>query len=205
MADRVERVCDECGTDIAYVPGNLSLSLCATPLCEGKMVPVQVVGGQTADPEYRPSRRDFYEQRERELEEERAVQEDALRRVAAGDARVSHAPRSPHQDVMLDFPTEDDARKGIPVMTGLLDYFPAACSEVARVSKAGNGQHNPGQPLHWARGKSTDHADCLVRHMMQRGTLDSDGIRHTAKVAWRALALLQEELEREAGFTPEVA
>jgi hypothetical protein len=83
--------------------------------------------------------------------------------------------------------------------TGVLDYFPDAIAEVARVSKAGNDQHNPGQPLHWAKEKSSDHADCIVRHLVDRGTLDSDGMRHSAKVAWRALALLQIELEKEAG------
>ena len=98
-------------------------------------------------------------------------------------------------------PTDPVKRKNIPVMSGVLDYFPAALAEVARVSRAGNDQHNPGQPLHWARGKSTDQADTLVRHLMERGTLDSDGMRHSAKVAWRALALLQTELE-EAGLAP---
>lgn len=108
------------------------------------------------------------------------------------------------QDVMRDLPTDKQDRKSTPITTGVLDYFPAAMAEVARVSNAGNDQHNPGQPLHWARGKSTDHADCIVRHLVDRGTLDDDGQRHTAKVAWRALALLQEELEAEAGFVPEV-
>jgi hypothetical protein len=79
--------------------------------------------------------------------------------------------------------------------TGVLDYFPDALAEVARVSKAGNDQHNPGQPLHWAREKSTDHADCIVRHLTERGTRDTDGQLHSAKTAWRALALLQTELE----------
>jgi hypothetical protein len=51
--------------------------------------------------------------------------------------------------------------------------------------------------LHWAREKSTDEADALVRHLLHAGTMDSDGVRHTAKVAWRALALLQKEIERE--------
>jgi hypothetical protein len=82
---------------------------------------------------------------------------------------------------------------------GLLWYFPNALAEVARVSKAGNDQHNAGQPLHHARHKSTDHADCIIRHLVDAGTIDSDGMRHTAKVAWRALAMLQEELEREEG------
>lgn len=88
-------------------------------------------------------------------------------------------------------------RKEIPLTRGLLDYFPNALAEVARVSKSGNDQHNKGQPIHWARGKSTDHADCIVRHLIDRGRFDSDGMRHSAKVAWRALALLQEELEAE--------
>lgn len=81
--------------------------------------------------------------------------------------------------------------------TGVLDYFPDAIAEVARVSKAGNDQHNPGEPLHWAREKSTDHADCIARHLLERGTVDVDGQRHSAKMAWRALALLQTELEAE--------
>lgn len=86
-------------------------------------------------------------------------------------------------------------RKNHPVATGVLDYFPDAIMEVALCSKVGNDQHNPGQPLHWAREKSSDHADCAVRHLMDRGTIDTDGIRHSAKAAWRALALLQLEIE----------
>lgn len=95
-------------------------------------------------------------------------------------------------------PTDAAERKGVPLATGLLDYFTAALVEIARVSKAGNDQHNPGQPLHWARSKSQDHADCIMRHLSERGTVDTDGMRHSAKMAWRALALLQTELE-EAG------
>lgn len=94
-------------------------------------------------------------------------------------------------------PSDADARKGVPLTSGVLDYFPAALAEVARVSKAGNDQHNPGEPLHWARGKSTDQADCIMRHLLERGTVDTDGMRHSAKMAWRALALLQLELEAE--------
>lgn len=90
-------------------------------------------------------------------------------------------------------------RKERPISRGLLDYFPDACLEVAHVSFVGNEQHNPGQEMHWAKDKSADHADCLVRHLLEQGTLDEDGLRHTAKVAWRALALLQTELEDEYG------
>lgn len=88
-------------------------------------------------------------------------------------------------------------RKGLPIARGVLDYFPLAIAEIAKVSKAGNEQHNAGQPMHWAREKSTDHADCIVRHLIERGSIDSDGQRHSAKMAWRALALLQIELEGE--------
>lgn len=97
----------------------------------------------------------------------------------------------------MDLPTDAKARKNIPIVTGCLDYFPLALCAVAELSKIGNEQHNPGQPLHWARAKSTDEADSLVRHLIQRGTIDTDGVRHSAKVAWRALALLQKELENE--------
>lgn len=93
-------------------------------------------------------------------------------------------------------------RKGMPITTGVLDYFPLAMAEVARVSKAGNDQHNPGQPLHWDRTKSLDHADCIARHLIDRGSRDADGQRHSAKLAWRALALLQTELERDADAPP---
>ena len=98
-------------------------------------------------------------------------------------------------------PTDPAERKRIPMATGLLDYFPAALAAVAQVSLISGEQHHPGQPMHWERGKSTDHADTLIRHLTDRGRIDSDGIRHSAKVAWRALALLQEELE-EAGAAP---
>lgn len=88
-------------------------------------------------------------------------------------------------------------RKATPITTGVLDYFPRALAAVAQCSKAGNDQHNPGQPLHWAKEKSTDHADCIARHLIDRKTVDTDGIRHAAKLAWRALALLETLLEAE--------
>ena len=88
-------------------------------------------------------------------------------------------------------------RKEYPLCTGVLDYFPDALMEIAHLSKVGNDQHNPGQPLHWARDKSTDHGDALLRHQKDRGKRDTDGERHSAKVAWRALAQLQVEIEEE--------
>ena len=76
-----------------------------------------------------------------------------------------------------------------------MKYFPDAIMEVSRVSLAGNKQHHPDKPLHWDRNKSTDELDALTRHLIDAGKIDSDGIRHSAKVAWRALANLQKELE----------
>jgi hypothetical protein len=77
----------------------------------------------------------------------------------------------------------------------LLKNRAAALLEISRLSLAANEQHNPGQPIHWAREKSTDHADCLMRHLLDRGTRDTDGQLHTAKVAWRALAMAELHLE----------
>lgn len=92
--------------------------------------------------------------------------------------------------------TSSAERKLYPMARGLLDYFPDALAEVAKVSYLGNQKHNPGEEMHHARGKSMDHADCIVRHLVGRGGFDGD-IRESAALAWRALALLQEELEQE--------
>lgn len=95
----------------------------------------------------------------------------------------------------MALPTDAQERKNAPIYSGVLKYFPDAIAAVAQLSKIGNDQHNPGQPLHWAREKSADHHDCLLRHVMEAGTIDTDGVRHSAKAAWRALAALQLELE----------
>lgn len=94
-------------------------------------------------------------------------------------------------------PNEPQARKEHPVASGVLDYFPDAIVAISNISFKGNQQHNPGQPLFWNRGKSSDEADTMMRHFLQRGTLDVDGVRHSAKMAWRALALLQKEIEEK--------
>lgn len=96
-------------------------------------------------------------------------------------------------------PTDAAGRKAIPLASGCIDYFTSALLAVASLSRVGNEQHNPGQPLHWDRSKSGDEADALSRHFAERGTVDTDRIRHSTKVAWRALALLQKELEEQEG------
>lgn len=87
--------------------------------------------------------------------------------------------------------------KAIPAtntLAELLNTYAAALAAVAQVSWYGNEKHNPGQPLHHARGKSMDHFDCIARHYVERGGFDGP-MRHSACLAWRALAALQEDLE----------
>lgn len=85
-------------------------------------------------------------------------------------------------------PEDSASRKLIPLYSGVLAYFPSALVEVAKRSQQGNDQHNVGQPLHWARDKSTDHKDCILRHLVEDDLVG---------VAWRALAALQLKCEAE--------
>lgn len=86
-----------------------------------------------------------------------------------------------------------ESRKDMPVYTGVLKYFPKALKYVSKVSKAGNDQHHSDKPLHWDKGKSFDHEDALVRHLIDHSQepIDDDGMLHLGKVAWRALAALE--------------
>jgi hypothetical protein len=116
-----------------------------------------------------------------------------------GGGEVTHSA-----DLLL--PTDAAQRKAIPIFTGVLQYFPLAIAEVAKVSRIGNDQHNPGQPLHWSRGKSTDQMDTATRHMVDwiMSKKDVDGAYHLAKAAWRILAQLQLDLEAERNAYPEI-
>lgn len=113
----------------------------------------------------------------------------------------------------MTLPTDSDARKGIPLFSGCFQYFPAALAGVARWSKLGNDKHNPGQVMHHARGKSGDHADCVLRHLMDLAEKLAEYERDPMNLllnepvppsildecdalAWRALALSQELHER---------
>lgn len=104
---------------------------------------------------------------------------------------------------MTTLPTDSQARKEIPLLSGCLRYFPAALAGVARVSKIGNDKHNPGETMHHARGKSSDHGDCLLRHMVDLQDALAAGDSRAAlgeadAIAWRALALSQELHEQLA-------
>jgi hypothetical protein len=91
-------------------------------------------------------------------------------------------------------------RKRVPMFSGLLAYFPDACAAVAEHSYKGNEKHNPGEPLHHARGKSMDHTDCIIRHVSNYDGMDGESLEAIA-LAWRAMALAQEVLERKYGLT----
>ncbi len=98
----------------------------------------------------------------------------------------------------MQLPTDSQARKDLPIASGFMDYFPDAIAAVAELSRIANEKHNPGMPMHWSKDKSTDHADCLIRHFMQRGTWDTvEGVAvlHATEMAWRAMAILQLELD----------
>ncbi len=110
---------------------------------------------------------------------------------------------------IMTLPTDSAERKEYPLLDGCLRYFPAALAGVSRTSKLGNDKHNPGQPLHHARGKSMDHGNCILRHLIdvqdllvqnERSILTPTGVAalldEASSLAWRALALSQELHER---------
>lgn len=90
---------------------------------------------------------------------------------------------------MSIFPDDSAERKTFPLYSGVLQYFPSALAKLANHSYVSNEKHNPGEAIHWARGKSDDHLDAAARHLVE-GDL--------AGLAWRALAALQLQCE-EAG------
>src|ERR1700677_2638312 len=103
--------------------------------------------------------------------------------VMAGVAGIGHNggptlnPYEPGEQGHDEFEAAEKSsaeRKGEPIHSGVLCYFPDALAAVSRVSKAGNDKHNPGEPLHWSRGKSNDHMDCVARHIITPDEIDPD-------------------------------
>ena len=95
------------------------------------------------------------------------------------------------------FPGSDAGRREYPLCTGLLEYFPRACAETAHHSHIGNEQHNPGEPLHWAKEKSIGRGDQIVRHLMDGKTAKdrAEAIHHFAGMCWRSLELFERFLQ----------
>ena len=113
--------------------------------------------------------------------------------IAVGEADIERERNQHRQTENMD---KHQLRKQTPIYSGVLKYFPDAIAAVAQCSLVGNEQHNPGTELHWDRSKSGDELDALSRHLVDAGTYDDDGVRHSTKLAWRALANLQKELEQ---------
>ncbi len=123
---------------------------------------------------------------------------------AAGTYEHSVAPEVACPAVPPFMSTDSAVRKNMPVATGVLAYFPDALLCVAWISKVGNDKHNPGKPLHWAKEKSGDEPDAMVRHVLDsfRGVAPDPGLEplgdlgHMASIAWRALANLQRACDK---------
>ena len=108
-------------------------------------------------------------------------------------------------DRKVALPEDQEERNAMKLFDGFMAYFPNAMAEVAKLSYAATQQHHPDQPMHWDRSKSTDHLNKIGRHMIDAGKFDDKGQRHSAALAWRAMANLQEELERDLGLPPSPA
>lgn len=111
----------------------------------------------------------------------------------------------PRRSRQVHLPEDQEERNQMLLFEGFMAYFPNAMAEVAKLSFAATKQHHPDQPMHWDRSKSTDHLNKIARHMIDSGKLDDKGQRHSAALAWRAMANLQEELERDLDLPPSPA
>lgn len=95
-------------------------------------------------------------------------------------------------------PTDEKEKSEYLMHDYMFGYFPDAWLAELEVAISGNRQHNPGEPLHWARDKSTDHSNKALRHIWldARGEdKDTDGTWHLAKAIWRLKAKLQLKIE----------
>ena len=111
------------------------------------------------------------------------------------------------------FPTDDVARKMLPVWKMQTRYFPKALREITRVCVANNVRYNPDREpadINWARGKSTDQLGSAYRHMMEaavdglvfeavsEAVTKATGITQVyvlAEASWRLLAALELQIE----------
>lgn len=111
------------------------------------------------------------------------------------------------------FPSDDKARKMLPVFSMITRYFPKAMREITKVCVANNVRYNPGRDpadINWARGKSPDQLGSAFRHMLERQVdnhvfepvsaevQEGTGITSVyvlAEAAWRLCAALELEIE----------
>jgi hypothetical protein len=119
---------------------------------------------------------------------------------------------------MTLLPTEDKARKMLPMFKQVARYFPKALREITKVSVVNNVRYNPDRApadINWSRGKSTDQLGSAFHHMLEHevdgkvfeavpeAAAKVTGINQVyilAEAAWRVLAELEltiEKVERE--------
>lgn len=84
-----------------------------------------------------------------------------------------------------------------PVWQGLVQYFPLALSEIAKVSDYGAKKYNlEFSERNWEKveGAKERYEDALLRHILDETTDPYDGesgLLHAAHAAWNALAVLE--------------
>lgn len=110
------------------------------------------------------------------------------------------SPTVEQDNPWLDKLSDSATRKRTPIYTGFVKYFPLAMAAVAQLSFSANEKHNPGEPVHWSKGKSADHLDCIARHLTEVEVYDAEADHdyhylHAVKLAWRAMAHLETVLQ----------
>ena len=114
---------------------------------------------------------------------------------------------------MSYLPTDDKARKNLPLFQQLVRYFPKTLREVTKVSVVNNVRYNPEREpadINWNRGKSPDQFGSAFRHMLERTVdgkiydyVDPEVAKRTgieriyvlAQAVWRLSAACEEEIE----------
>jgi hypothetical protein len=100
-------------------------------------------------------------------------------------------------------PTDDAARKALPLLTFFTEYFPDVMIELVQLCVAGNIQHNKDlapSDIKWAREKSKDQLNTAMRHLWDRAVgvhYDVDAQPHLIKMIWRGMAQRQLDIEAE--------
>lgn len=121
---------------------------------------------------------------------------------------------------MSYIPTDDKARKSLPLWRFMVRYFPKALREMCKVSVVGNVRYNPDADLTditWNRPKSPDQLGSAFRHMMEHAVdgkvfdyVPADVAKKTgidriyvlAQAMWRIGAELELEIEKTEAEEP---
>lgn len=119
---------------------------------------------------------------------------------------------------MSIFGSDYKGRKNQPIFHFLVRYFPKALAEITKVCVAGNVQHNPEldpTDINWSRDKSIDQLNTAMRHMMDHATIgprdkEPEAVQeiiggntyHLAKAAWRIMAELELQIEKDQAAKP---